>query len=255
MSSATWTPAALRSERHAYTGECWRLVEAQHVVSTTKLTDTLEEQARLEDLLETVKPPVPPACAHLHYLLATPFRYGAAYPHGSRFRRAGRTEGVYYASEAPHTAIAELAFWRLLFFAESPETPWPDNLGVFTAFAAAVETDAAIDLSRPPLDRDGAAWRNPIDYEPCQRLAAAARTADLELIRYASVRDPQGGHNVALLTCSAFAQPAPVQQETWRLRLSAAGVLAIADLPRRALAFGRDAFATDPRLGPMRWDR
>ena len=52
-----------------------------------KIVDTLAEQARLEELLEHSKPAVPPECRHLHYLLFTPFRYGAPYPRGSRFRR------------------------------------------------------------------------------------------------------------------------------------------------------------------------
>ena len=89
------------------------------------LVDTLAEQHLLEELLERSKPPVPPECRGLHYLLATPFRYGAPYPAGSRFRRAGLTPGVFYASQAPETAVAEMAFHRLLFFAESPGTPWP----------------------------------------------------------------------------------------------------------------------------------
>ena len=42
-----------------------------------KLVDTLAEQALLEDLIESSKPPVPVECRHLHYLLSTPFRYGA----------------------------------------------------------------------------------------------------------------------------------------------------------------------------------
>ena len=37
-------------------GACWRLVEAQHWVSTLPLVDTLEEQARLEQILEDTKP-------------------------------------------------------------------------------------------------------------------------------------------------------------------------------------------------------
>ena len=104
-------------------GRCWRVVEAQHVVSTLKIVDTLAEQAQLERLLEDTKPPVPPDCTHLHYLLSTPFRYGALYPAGSRFRRAGLTPGVFYASQESETAVAEMAFRRLLFFAESPTTP------------------------------------------------------------------------------------------------------------------------------------
>jgi hypothetical protein len=47
MSSNTWTPDALSSEFRALTGRCWRAVEAQHYVSTLKLTDTQEEQSRL----------------------------------------------------------------------------------------------------------------------------------------------------------------------------------------------------------------
>ena len=74
-------------------GVCWRAVEAQHRVSTMKLVDTLAEQSALESLIDATKPPVPPDCRHLHYLLATPFRYGAPYPTGSRFRRAGADAG------------------------------------------------------------------------------------------------------------------------------------------------------------------
>jgi len=62
-------------------------VEAQHIVSTMALVDTIAEQHLLEDLLERSKPLVPPECRDLHDLLAIPFRYGAPYP-------AGRTSGV-----------------------------------------------------------------------------------------------------------------------------------------------------------------
>ena len=118
MSSSTWTPAALSSDARGLAGTCWRLVEAQHHVSTLKLVDSVDEQELLEELIETTKPPLPPECRGLHYLLSTPFRYGSVYPTGSRFRRAGLTEGVFYASETPQTAVAEMAFYRLLFFAE-----------------------------------------------------------------------------------------------------------------------------------------
>ena len=52
MSSRTWTPAALSSEPSAASGRCWRLVEAQHLVSTAKLSDTRAEQERLT-MIET----------------------------------------------------------------------------------------------------------------------------------------------------------------------------------------------------------
>src|SRR6184192_4273197 len=148
MSFSTSTPAALSSEVRILSGTCWRLVEAQHRISTLKLVDTVEEQAALEDLVQGTKPALPPECRHLHYLLATPFRYGAIYPAGSRFRRAGLSEGVFYAAEQAHTAVAELVFWRLLFFAESPATPWPANAAEYTAFSSAYAAKKAIDLTR-----------------------------------------------------------------------------------------------------------
>src|SRR4051794_33376689 len=196
MSSRTWTPAALSSERRTLSGLCWRVVEAQHRVSTLKLVDTLAEQEVLERLIEETKPAVPPECAHLHYLLATPFRYGAPYPLGSRFRRAGLTPGVYYASAKVATAIAEIAFYRLLFFAESPDTPWPQNAGEFTAFSIRYASRRALDLTAPPLSRDKAAWTDPIDYARCQALADAARKAEADVIKYQSVRDPGHGANL-----------------------------------------------------------
>jgi hypothetical protein len=254
MSSPIWTRDALSSDATGLARKCWRLVEAQHVVSTLKLVDTLDEQALLENLIEATKPQIPMECRHLHYLLATPFRYGSVYPHGSRFRRAGRTPGVYYAAETVATAVAEMAFYRLLFFAESPDTTWPDNAAEYTAFAAAVATARAIDLTLPPLDRDEARWTHPTDYEACQALAETAREAELEAIRYRSARDPKG-INVALLTCRAFGKPRPVDWQSWRIRLAASGIQAICEFPRQRIGYDRTAFSGDPRLAGLRWER
>src|ERR1019366_4365757 len=91
-------------------GKCWRVVEAQHQISTMKITDTLAEQAVLEDLLEETKPPLSCECAHLDFLLLTPFRYSTRNSYGSRFRRAYAENGVFYAAEHPSTAMAETAF-------------------------------------------------------------------------------------------------------------------------------------------------
>jgi hypothetical protein len=251
---ATWTPAALSSEARRLSGRPWRIVEAQHVVSTLKLVDTLAEQELLERVLEESKPPVPPECRHLHYLLATPFRYGAPYPHGSRFRRAGYTPGVFYASASTATAVAELAFHRLLFFAESPGTPWPANPGEFTAFAIRFGTATGLDLTLPPLDGDAARWTDRTDYSACQALADAARDAGIESLRYPSARDP-GGRNIALLTCRAFRSREPIERQAWRLDAGPAGVRAICAEPPQRLSFDRNAFVGDPRIAAMEWNR
>ncbi|HTL20207.1 MAG TPA: RES family NAD+ phosphorylase [Steroidobacteraceae bacterium] len=207
----TWTPRALASEARTYARALWRVVEAQHTASTMRLTDSLEEQALLEAVLEESKPPLPPAVRRLHYLLATPYRYR---PHlGSRFR-AALEPGVWYGAEALRTALAEKAYWRLRFLLDSPATP--DLKPVpHTAFAAAVRTKAALDLTRAPFVRERAVWTDPKSYQGAQELAAAARLAHIELIRYESVRDPEHAACVAVLDPSAFGRGAPHALQTW----------------------------------------
>jgi hypothetical protein len=255
MPSPIWTPAALFSEAKPRRGRCWRIVEAQHRIATLKLVDDLDEQSLLEDLLERSKPSVPPACRHLHWLLFTPFRYGAPYPKGSRFRRQGLTPGVFYASEKVETAVAEIAFHRLLFYADSPATPWPADAAEYTAYAALFRTRRAIDLSAPPFAEDRPVWINPLDYTSTQALADAARSAGIAVIRYESARDPLGGHNFALLTCRTFAAGEPLARQTWRMRLNPSGVHAICEFPDLRLSFGRQTFRRDPRIAALQWQR
>lgn len=245
---------ALAASAHRVSGACWRVVESQYYVSTLPLVDGVAEQRRLEELIEATKPTLPAECAGLNFLLSTPFRYGP-YPTGSRFRRAGATPGAFYASVAEETAIAEIAFYRLLFFAESPGTPWPANAGQHTAFAARYGSARAIDLTRPPLARRRKQWMHPTDYAPCQALADDARTAGIEIIRFASVRDPQHRLNVALLTCRAFRAAKPVERRSWGIRLGPTGVHAVREFPQASLEFGRDAFADDPRIAGFGWER
>ena len=250
MSSPTWTPAALASESAPYEGRGWRFVEAQHRVSTLKLVDTLEEQRLIEELIEMTKPVIPEDCRHLDYLLATPFRYDAMPRTGSRFRRPGHAGGVFYASEASETAVAEIVFYRLLFFAESPGTPWPQEAVEYTGFSVALAVDRAVDLMAPPFVEYRSTWIDPTRYEPCRELADAARSARLALIRYESARDPGAGVNLAILACRAFSEPRPIERHTWRIRIGAAGAQALCEFPRREVEFPPGTF-TDPRLASL----
>ncbi len=235
-----------------YSADVWRLVEAQHRVSTLKLTDTLDEQALLESMLDETKPALPPECTGLDYLLAAPFRY-APYPFGSRFRRAGRTEGVFYAAENVATAVAETAFYRLLFFNESPATPFPDAPTDFSAFSVSVKTARALDLTSGASSNTHLV--DLVDYSACQALADKARRETIDLLRYCSVRDPSQGKNVALLSPAPFAAKAPKQRQTWRIKLGRSGISALCDFPQLRLSFPPDSFAADPRLANFLWAR
>lgn len=181
-------------------------MEAQHVASTMKLVDGPQEQEVLELLLESSKTPLPANASSLHYLLATPFRYPPL-PGGSRFRGPGEP-GVFYGSDCLNTACAELGYWRWRFLRDAPRLEQLTPMAQ-TAFQAAVDT-RAIDLRESPFRKDARRWTSPDDYQDTQALARAARVADVGAIRFESVRDPDRGGCVALLTPRAFSSNQPI---------------------------------------------
>lgn len=242
-----WTPDALSSERRGWSGTIWRAVESQARASTMRLAGTLEDQEILEGLLEANKPPLPAGCEDLHYLLATPFRY-TPYPRGSRFRRAGQPEGAFYASLEIRTALAELAFHRLLFYRESPAAVLPRSPVEHTGFGVRCATEGLIDLTVSPLDRDVETWTAPLDYTGCQGLADAARAAEVEALQSVSVRDPQAGHNITLLSPVAFRETAPSELQTWHVFVRADRVQVTCEAPRLRFEFMVEDFAHDPRM-------
>ncbi len=224
-----WTPTALASEARPWRGKVWRVVEAQHRISTNRLADNLADQARLEALAEVAKPDLPKAAQGLHYLLAAPFRYG--HGNASRFRRANERPGIFYASESEATAIAETAYWRLRFFTRSPGFAAPAATSEHTSFTASVAAELALDLTASPFDTQLADWIDPADYSACQDLAAVAREAGLAVIRSQSARDPARGCNVVVFDPAAFASSQPAIRRTWHLRLEQGRLSALAAFP------------------------
>jgi len=229
------------------------MVEAQHRVSTMKLTDDFDEQRTLEELLDASKPLVPAECRHLDYLLFTPFRYAAR--SDSRFRRAGRTPGVFYAAERIESSVAEVAFWRLLFFIESPGLAWPANPLEFTGFAVRYKTEVCLDLTQPPYAANPEHWTHPTNYSACHAVADEARSLGATVIRSKSARDPGSGYAISLLSCSAFEEVRPRRRTNWQLMLSPAGIYARCEAPAKNLILDRSAFAADPRVATFEWVR
>ena len=230
----TFTTDNLRNAVRRLSATPWRVVEAQHRASTMRLVDTLDEQRALEDQLEASKPALPTSATELHYLLATPFRYPAPPPSGSRFRGIGDA-GVWYGADVVHTALAEVAYWRLRFLADSPATPDLPPVP-HTAFRASIAGNAIV-LLQAPFDRQRKQWEDPASYDATQTLARTAREAGVALIRYRSVRDPQHRAAIAVLTPAAFRKSAPLAQQLWLIKVTRAQVLAETDLGGERLAF------------------
>lgn len=222
------------------------MVESQHHVSTRKLVDSIQEQALLEQLIDTAKPPDPHE-GRLHVLLSTPFRYPPL-RHGSRF--GGRHErSLWYGSEERRTAFAELAYYRLVFL----EGTRADLDGVATwhsAFTVRIRTNHGIDLTARPFDVHGPVVASPTDYAATQALGRAMRQASVEAFRYRSARDRQGGVNVGLFTPRVFGAARPRGFEAWHCTATKRQV----ECARRdffastAFTFPREDFLVDGRL-------
>jgi hypothetical protein len=221
MPAITWTPTALESELAAWEGSGWRAVEAQHQVASMLLVaGNLADQAVLEQVLEEAKPPLPDGLAGLHWLLATPFRYRPP-AGGSRFR-GPHDPGVFYGAEERQTACAEAGYWRLRFWRESAGLSGRRASLEITLFEFHGVAARALDLTRPPLLADRHLWRHPDDYGATQELAARARAAGVELLRYESARN-ETGTCVTLLSPSVFRaarEPFRHHQQTWHLLLA-----------------------------------
>ena len=221
MSSTTWTTHAVASNAAAGRRALWRAVEAQHVVSTMALVDSIAEQHILERLLDEAKPAVPAAAARLHWLLFTPFRYPPP-PGGSRFR-GPNDPGVFYGADEIRTACAELGYWRWRHLQDSPALAAMPTKPQ-TVFEVRIET-GTVDLRAKPFVRDRRHWTDANDYAQCQRFGRTAREAGIGAIRYESVRDPEHGGCCAVLSPTAFVPPVPLEQQTWMLSVTRDGAV------------------------------
>ena len=230
------------------------MVEDQSRISTRKLVDSDAEQLRLEELIETAKPPLPegPEWAHLHYLLFTPFRYPPP-PHGSRFRRSTEP-GVWYGSRRLDTALAEVAYWRLRFL-NDVDADLQSEL-FLTVFMIRLRSKKAIDLTVPPFSRYTDRISSKTSYAESQALGASLREDGVELCQYISARDPERGANLAVFSPRAFASKSvsDASRETWHCFATKAAIEFRwqSFTQTRHLRFRREDFEVDgqlPRMG------
>lgn len=199
-------------------GTLLRLVENQEQIATNQLVDSLAQQAVLEEMLETTKPPIREEARGLHYLLATPFRYPPL-KHGSRFGTR-HEPSLFYGSRAVATVLAEAAYYRFLFWFGMTTPPDGKLDTQHTLFEARYRVERGLRLQEPPFDRHAGALAHPSDYRASQALGSSMRAHDVEAFEFASARDRRHGINVALYTPAALAGTAPDRTETWLCELT-----------------------------------
>ena len=221
MSFNTWTPHAVSSEAFPWKEKVWRIVEAQHIASTMKLVDGLEEHQTLESLLEGSKPSFRPGTSNLDYLFATPFRYHPKRG-GSRFR-SEIDPGVFYGAQSIRTAGAELGYWRWRFLKDALEL---NCLGPIAHTVFSCDPSChAVDLRLPPFSEDARVWGDSSQYLNTQEIARVARKADIQAIVYESVRDDIPSWCVAILDPDVFKGNKPkVDEQVWFLSVNQSSV-------------------------------
>ena len=184
-------------------GVVLRLVEQQGVPATRRTTDSLDEQAWLEDFLEVSKPELPGAeeCAVRHRLLLTPFRYQKR--HGSRF--ATRWErGLFYGSRSRFGCLLEGAYYELVF-QNGPEHPFPRSSAMRKAlFHVQVRTSRGLKLQNHGNRALQARLRNPIDSSFCQGTGKQMREAGIEAFEYHSARSDEDVIQLGVISCCVF---------------------------------------------------
>jgi hypothetical protein len=211
MSSSIWMECAGESEIRRLELEPWRVVEAQHQVSTRKLVDSDDEQILLEQLIEGAKPARRTHGA-LHYLLFTPFRYPPL-RYGSRFGTRAEP-GIWYGSETLHTAFAEVAYYRLLFLeGTSAELGMVETS--LTSFSVLLRAERGVDLTALPFSAYEAMLAAPDSYRATQSIGRAMRESGVEAARFTSARDLERGVNVAVFAPTAFGRRQPRRLQTW----------------------------------------
>jgi hypothetical protein len=229
-----------------YQRDVYRIVESQEQVATIGLVDDLDEQFLLEQMLDQAKPAYRKNSQHLHYLLATPFRYPPL-KHGSRFG-SRMTPSFFYASEEVETALAECAYYRFLFL-EGMKTPYLRTINSsYTLFSVFIDSVSAVDLTL--LDEPFQTMLCSVnDYSFTQALGRKLLDKQVKVLRFNSARTTSvlGGNlgvNVAITQPQEIKSTAPQQCTTWLCSTTAEKV-SFSSPKKPVISFDQKQFLVD----------
>lgn len=204
-------------------GVVMRLAEQQGAQATRRITESLEEQAWLEDFLETSQPDLPDAQEYpvRHRLLLTPFRYPRRY--GSRFSKPwGR--GLFYGSRSRLGCLLEGAYDELVF-QNGPEQPFPGRSAMRkNLFHVNVRTERGLQLQQQRSKALQRCLRDPVDTRCAQATGHRMREAGIEAFEYHSARSPDDVVQFGAISCCVF-QSTPFDQVDVQVESHTEGVV------------------------------
>ena len=190
------------------------MVETQEYAATTKLTDNLDDQDLLEQMLDKIKPPYKKDTQERHYLISTPFRYPPLL-HGSRFGSV-MMPSYFYASENITTTLAECAYYRFVFL-DDMTIPYHKAISSeHMSFSVDIRSDAMADLTHVTSDNIIDTLRSTSHYQFTQTLGKTLiEEKCFDMIRFISARDNNRGGNVALSSPDLIKSKQPENTMNW----------------------------------------
>jgi hypothetical protein len=197
-----------------------RITDRQGYRASERWTETLAEQARLEALIETVKPPLPAGVAQ-HRLLITPFRYPPLRC-GSRFTPPDQRE-MFYGARSLATVLAERAFHALRLLEGAPLPPGKAIHRQQTSFHVDIQVQRGLQLQHCLEESALQAVTDPCSYAASQRLGREMRQLGVEAFEVPSARAPQEAPCVGVLSVMAFSST-PFDFQDWTLEIRPEGV-------------------------------
>lgn len=196
-----------------------RITDRQGFQASERWTDSLRDQARLEALIDTLKPPAP---VGQHRLLSTPFRYPPLRNRGSRFTAADQRE-LFDGARSLATVLAERAFHALRLLEGSPLPAGKVIKRQQTSFQVEIAAERGLQLQHCLSAADLAAVTDPCSYRASQALGRQLRQLDVEAFELPSAWAPMEPLCVGVLTPAAFAST-PFDVQDWPLEIRPDGV-------------------------------
>lgn len=220
-------------------GTLYRIVENQGQIATRDLVDgDLERLEVLEGLLEYTRPARILGTEHMHYLLATPWRYPPL-RHGSRFGRR-HEESVFYGGLSLNVTLTEAAYYRLVFLEDMTVRPAALS-SQHTVFSARYRSENGLRLQHPPFSKHAATLTSPVSYAHTQSLGSSMRKHGVQLAEFSSARAADG-LNVALFSPAALSSRKPLDVSRWLCSTDSDRVIYRSNATGQLLKFERSRF-------------
>lgn len=204
---------SLQASLQPLRGAVVRITDRQGYQASERWTTSLQEQVRLEALIERVKPPAPPG---QHQLLTTPFRYPPL-RNGSRFSTADQRE-MFYGARGLSTVLAERAFHALRLLEGSPLPAGKVIQRQQTSFHVEISVKRGLELQHCLSAAERAAVTDPCSYQASQALGRQLRELHVQAFEVPSSRAPSEPPCVGVLTPEAFSST-PFDFQDWALEI------------------------------------